>query len=46
MGMPIEQFLSSFDIMVRRAASVMSQKMADFVLASMVDPQGKCFLGV
>ena len=35
--------MSGFDRLLTRAASVMSQKMADLVLASMAEPQGKYF---
>ena len=37
--------MSGFDIMPLREVTVMSQKMVGFVLASMVDPQRKCFRG-
>ena len=35
--------MSGFDRLLTKAASVMSQKMADLVLASMAEPQGKSF---
>ena len=38
--------MSGFDIIAYQAACLMSQKMADLVLASMADPQRKCFEGV
>ena len=44
--MLIEVKMSGFDIIACKAACLMSQKMADLVLASMVDPQRKCFEGV
>ena len=35
--------MSGFDRLLTKAASVMSEKMADLVLVSMAEPQGKCF---
>ena len=35
--------MSGFDRLLTKAASVMSQKMADLVLVPMAEPQGKCF---
>ena len=37
--------MSGFDSMPMREATMMSQKMAGFVLASMADPQRKSFRG-
>ena len=35
--------MSGFDRLRTKAASVMSQKMADFSISSMAEPQGKCY---
>ena len=35
--------MSGFDRLLTKAASVMSQKMADLILVSMAEPKGKCF---
>ena len=42
-GLALSAGGSGFDRQLTKAASVMSEKMADLVLVSMAEPQGKCF---